>query len=609
MQFPKLTPLQSRLAASLTTAVILIVILFSLSPRHSAYAAEIDSILNDEHNHHWLPENVDAAGLSWDDEKDQDAYEAEFLGLDRGIIGRAPAGVDGLDNNTPSNLNLDPGRTNNYVFENKTLWGNHSATGLGLPALPRTRETRDVGEFATPIEIRQDRASQTTRLLYISINVCSQPTRNGTSTSTGPPPQLTLYISQSERNQRPSPDANELDMKTLPLNEGFQNCTIDATGDVYIGVHAPELPQGFSGGYNYDLAASIDGYYHSWTEDEKDSPLLYLVDSDTSSALLVTSNLTQNDITDRVYQNGLNMRPPFQIFAFNENETSIKGLEHSYCGLKTMNASTQVITDRSMTVRGLGNHPKEQFYVRNLNHSSTYLSYLAIEGNSTNFGAGTVGGGDNNCRVVFNLTFCSEVAYAVPSNPELFPDRQNLADMYDKNAAHHYQNFNYSLQQIPCSTTANDTKYSLVRNCTHCARDYKNWLCAVTIPRCADFSTSSQLYYLQPRNLAQAFINGSRPLHDTLTSHRTLTQRLGTNSSRNPWIDEEIRPGPYKEVLPCEDLCYNVVQSCPAAFGFGCPTSGQGLEMSYGTRNEKKGVVTCNFPGQMIPAHAPNGRY
>ena len=77
---------------------------------------------------------------------------------------------------------------------------------------------------------------------------------------------------------------------------------------------------------------------------------------------------------------------------------------------------------------------------------------------------------------------------------------------------------------------------------------------------------------------------------------------LSLNSSRNPLIDTVVQPGPYKEILPCQDLCYNLVQSCPAAMGFSCPRPGMmGFEAAYGYRPNgsvgEEGMVTCNYPG------------
>lgn len=101
-----------------------------------------------------------------------------------------------------------------------------------------------------------------------------------------------------------------------------------------------------------------------------------------------------------------------------------------------------------------------------------------------------------NCQLVFNLTFCDQVAYAVPSNNQTFPDPLALGQFYDNYTVGLYEGFNKSMQLIPCE--ADDTQqYSLVRNCSTCHGAYRNWLCSVTIPRCEDFSNTAP--FLQPR--------------------------------------------------------------------------------------------------------------
>jgi calcium channel MID1 len=100
--------------------------------------------------------------------------------------------------------------------------------------------------------------------------------------------------------------------------------------------------------------------------------------------------------------------------------------------------------------------------------------------------------------------------------------------------------------------------------------------------------------------MGQPFPNGTF-LPDELRSTTSPFLR----NSRNPVIDEKVVPGPYKEVLPCDDLCYNVVQSCPASMGFMCPLPGNiGFNQSYGTRPlgvegivQKSTQITCNYPG------------
>lgn len=192
----------------------------------------------------------------------------------------------------------------------------------------------------------------------------------------------------------------------------------------------------------------------------------------------------------------------------------------------------------------------------------------------------------------------------------------DLSAVYDSYAATMYQNFNYSLQQTPCNTTAS-AQYSLAKTCDDCAAAYKTWLCAVTMPRCEDFT--STLPWLQPRNMAQRFYNATGLANssqflqqgvleaayvpmasapgDSAAFRQTYASVFASNSSRNPAvIDDLIEPGPYKELLPCDDLCYALVQSCPAALGFACPYPGRGLEVDYGKRSDD-GELTCSYLG------------
>jgi calcium channel MID1 len=187
----------------------------------------------------------------------------------------------------------------------------------------------------------------------------------------------------------------------------------------------------------------------------------------------------------------------------------------------------------------------------------------------------------------------------VPSNPNNLNSTQ-LAQLYDNHAAAIYANFAKSLAQIPCEAP-NSQRYSLARNCTHCEAAYKDWLCTVTIPRCEDFSTPGD--FLQPRAVGQPFPDGSTLSADDLARENVTNTKM-FNSSRNPLIDQVVKPGPYKELLPCDDLCYKLVQSCPAAMGFGCPLpGGTGFDGNYVKHDEAAGL-TCNFPGS---AHFASG--
>lgn len=203
---------------------------------------------------------------------------------------------------------------------------------------------------------------------------------------------------------------------------------------------------------------------------------------------------------------------------------------------------------------------------------------------------------DDNCALLFNLPFCTSVAYAAPANPNTFNSTELLAHHYDQYALGIYQNFTNSLQQIPCNTTSS-AQYSLARNCSDCDAAYRQWLCAVTIPRCEDISNPAP--YMQPRAVNHSFINSSYAIagiNGDLAFSPHNRSRISFNSSRNPMIDAVIRPGPYKELLPCKDICYNLIRSCPAALQFACPLEGHGLNYSYGSPHPGGEVRWCNSP-------------
>ena len=206
---------------------------------------------------------------------------------------------------------------------------------------------------------------------------------------------------------------------------------------------------------------------------------------------------------------------------------------------------------------------------------------------------------DGNCKVIYNLSFCDQVNYAVPYNPT---NQQyqgiNLTNWYDGQARNWSANFSKALDQVACNTTP-DAQYSLAVTCANCQESYKQWLCAVTIPRCQDFS--SQAPYLLPRAVNTSFNDASTvpaSAHSDPFLNKTNQQVVAYAQSRNPAIDQVINPGPYKEVLPCGSMCYDLVRTCPAVLGFACPTNIKGFNMSYGYPQMDGAFPQCNIPGQ-----------
>lgn len=374
----QLSPLQSRLAASVIATILLIILYLSLFNPQFALADEIT---------HDSPIMFDDPIPLEDRELEMRAntYEPEFQAFDRSILGRqATADTTALTNNVPAAMNIDAGASYVFVFDSSQL----SSRELELRGEPG-----DLEEGAAR-EGDQMLRRQVASTVYISANTCLQPSSNATTSSE--PPQLTLYVSTSSDNTAPGPSADATLQDAVTFTEGAVMYNLTTSGDVYVGVGASNVSSEFSGIYNVQIAGSVDGWYHSYNGTSTDLNLFW-VDSDTSSVLLETSNLTTSG--DKTVEDQVMASRPYSMFAQNNANPSINGMRYSYCGLnnnaqiaavRNGEATTQVTT--GMTKRGNGAHPKQQFYFSGLNSSAQYTGILARNvDNSTS--TNVVGGG------------------------------------------------------------------------------------------------------------------------------------------------------------------------------------------------------------------------
>ncbi|KAF5585168.1 Ca2+ channel [Fusarium pseudoanthophilum] len=513
-------------------------------------------------------------------------YEPEFAAFDRSIIGRAAPEQPLLTNNGPDSRSIIPGGTVCYTVDKKTLFGKDK----------RNDDHKTSGETG-----HQNSRRAETKTVYVSANTCSRPTlkTKDKSGKTELAPQLSLYTSTTNKIKCPTAgnyNQSNPDTAKIPFDEGAVMLTMNATNDIYISVVAPNISKA-DGEYKYQIAISFDEYYHNYDAKNGTAQLL-LMDFDSTSALLFTSDLTQDsDETQQI----MKRPPPFQIFVGDEKLRSIDGLRHSACGLtdhaeiwandKKTGRNNDLVTT-GLTTRGQGGLPKQQFLVAGLNHSTTYSGILVKMPDSdskrdTKSGR-TIGGGGTVYKAT---TFETSSSTNLPGNDKKF-NNTALAKHYDDYARKMYANFEKVMMQVPCEAPP-ESRYSLARDCDECREAYKRWLCTVTIPRCEDVMGGSR--YSVVRDAFQAFPNGTT-LPDNF---RKGLKAAANNSSRNAWIDETVKPGPYKELLPCEDVCYEVVQACPAAIGFTCPQPGfPSFSVSYGRRNPDISSITCNYPGE-----------
>lgn len=317
-------------------------------------------------------------------------YEPDFAEFDRSIIGRVPRDSEGLDNNAPMKRNIRQGQTQFSVFRKNILFGPTSTTSRKpLPFESAPRESpENVTSGDMPDEDRRQDSSQMSRMLYVSLTVCNQPSFKDQSLSKEAQPLLTVYISLSAENQNPGPKQNNFSFET---SQGYGSKIISAFGDIYFGVTALENSN-FDGDYNYELTASIDTLYAAYNNltrspTERENYFM-LADSDSTSALFVSSNNLTID------------RSPYSIFVYSIDDHTVLGIQQSLCGLQNhvkikgnlLNGPSTSNVDTRLVGPNQGPR-KQQIYVTGLNASTDYFAVLAVDGNSTDDGGRVVRGG------------------------------------------------------------------------------------------------------------------------------------------------------------------------------------------------------------------------
>lgn len=306
-----------------------------------------------------------------------------------------PRDLTALGNNQFIEHDLKIGETQWWYFPKKDVNGNKSTEQEHLPQqYPNGYDLDQNTGSCLRVTNGSDTGGRSPRV-FLSMTTCSKPDVNGTNSSNGNDddddglPQLQVYVSVSGSDKTPGPGSKA---QNKAAEDGYFCADVTTDGDVYVGVSAPNTTA-YMGSYKYHLAASIDGLFHSVVDD---APNLYFLDADVQAALLVSGNLTnEKSSTDEEYKFWQGHNPPYTMFAHDVNDRAIAGLKNSYCALDqhAQVGKRNNTVNASMTTRGLGNQPKEQFYLTSLNRSTVYDGILAVDGNSTRSGNGIIGGG------------------------------------------------------------------------------------------------------------------------------------------------------------------------------------------------------------------------
>jgi calcium channel MID1 len=412
-----LSPLQSRLLVYLVATSACIAIWTSSLP--IVHATEVlaipdHDVLDNPVLHSFTNRDVSHTEVEGFDRGEIDGYEPDFAYLDRSLIGRQTDVSDKLNNNEKMEKDINPEETMHFVFEKGQLRlrsasdvplgalearGTENASSeAGLEDVVVGREEGNTADKAAQgLEERQSGSSR----VWLTANTCRQPMPNGNATEAMKNhPQLVMYVSTSPRNKLPGPDATQDTLTNITgvlFDGGYARFELNATSDVYIGIGAPKLEEDWFGSWQFELAASTDGPYHDYDETQ---PFLYMIDTDSESALFITYDLGDSNKTEDV--NKWREQNPFHMYAFPDDEwTPITGLERSYCALKeqfNVNTTRNFTIDTNITTKFSGNDnlPRSQFHVRNLQRAKTYNGFVVIEGSQEPLdipGVGTTRGG------------------------------------------------------------------------------------------------------------------------------------------------------------------------------------------------------------------------
>jgi calcium channel MID1 len=347
----------------------------------------------------------------------QPSYEPDFAAFGRSIIGRAPGEVIApLRNNHIERMNLDFGTSACYLLEESTLFGQMSAN----QELRIRSDGENIGGSRPSPWERQDQSKR----VYFSANTCLQPHKPGDSKA---PAQLKLLVSQGEGAGCPMGTDGLGDDDWIAFEDGAAMLSVEARGDVYVSVLAPPLEEGYQDVYNFELAASVDDYFHSSdleAESGRVTTNLLWMDSDSSAALLVTRNLTDDH---NEAQEVMDRGAPYELFVENDEWPVFDGIRRSVCGMrntaliwanKDNNGRQNELVHTTMTLRGAGSLPKQEFYFEGLNATSSYnvvLVRMADVSNNTRRDVDQVrGGGIVSAQMQFKtltgmFQYCSRV--------------------------------------------------------------------------------------------------------------------------------------------------------------------------------------------------------
>ena len=380
----QLSPLQSRLVASLVASIFILALYWLLCSPNFALAAEppLRSYLDFE-------SSVDLDQSLEQNRPLQLLYEPEFGLFDRSIIGRQEeAGPRDIGKDQPVRWTMEPGGSACYkldIVDTETPQKRHTdqydaklEENQGGRGEEKEEEEKEENE-----KERIRRQTGKSKTVYISATTCVQPYLTNPDAQSRVPPQLRLLASTSSDGCPTSADKTDSSDGWQEFKEGLVEVELPVgNSPVYVNIIAPEKSDDFEGKYDFELVMSLNASYHHFDTLSESVPRLLWMDSDSTAALLLTQKLTdRKSDTQRI----MDMGPPYELFVENNRFPVFDGIRRSLCGMeqtalisanKNNDGRGSGLVNTSISTRGSENLPKQQFYFEGLNKTSNYTAVL-----------------------------------------------------------------------------------------------------------------------------------------------------------------------------------------------------------------------------------------
>ncbi|KDN47997.1 hypothetical protein K437DRAFT_255728 [Tilletiaria anomala UBC 951] len=433
---------------------------------------------------------------------------------------------------------------------------------------------------------------------YVTLSACSgpeiYPPANSRHRSAFDRTYLRLVVSTNSSNAQPQPGSEDASVSLA--RGGFAAKVLDpgdALDGLWIGVFPPKDPHGLTGNLTFEVTASYNapplGYTYAGSYDTGSKDNVYVLGlDDTDYAGAILSAAPQEVLSGAPPKAGIifseTQRAPSSYF--NSSACAIRNAFYAFLD-SVPDARRTDIVQLNLTSRGLpanAGAQRTQFKITGLQAGTNYTAWLTSDPtfppSSPNFFYGPavkfMTKRNTNCRLVSDVSFCPDVAYATAIGPSM--TTAAALSSINETVSPTLANFTKTLHTFNCDNT-DFGMYSYIATCDDCQAAYQRWLCAVAIPRCVDTPTDAATQ-------SAASQNGSDLTGASTGVNAQLLPYVATREASSPTrLNTSVGTfhGAWGELLPCMGVCNMVEIMCPPLMHWLCPLWDITAQRDYGT--------------------------